>query len=358
MPYKDPQKQKEAKRRYYLKNKYNITDPPKFPPIKIPENVKETQYPGYYIKNDGTAYRSPGKYDRYVKLNEYGLIPLSTSLRGNPAHTKYQYSSINVSLRDENGKYLRQKKVNIHRLVAEAFIPNPNNYDSVEHKDRNKLNNHVSNLEWMSIHDNKSSWERDKDYSKKMSDSLRMGKAYGIGINDVEFEGRHSPIYKRWLKVLKDCKIGNKTICEEWKRYSKFKSWVENQNLDKDSILYLIKGNEYCPENYVITSYNLINVLSFKRRGKYPLGVSLTNPGRTENIRYAARCGKSHHLGCFDTIEECHLEWQKHKVKEINSLIEKEKDSRVIELLMLVKNSIDNDIVHCRETVISPFIQQ
>ena len=45
MPYKDPQKQKEAKRRYYQnikqKIKHNISDPPKFPQIKIPENINE-----------------------------------------------------------------------------------------------------------------------------------------------------------------------------------------------------------------------------------------------------------------------------------------------------------------------------
>lgn len=36
----------------------------------------------------------------------------------------------------------------IHRLVAEAFIPNPNNYPEVNHIDRNIKNNNITNLEW------------------------------------------------------------------------------------------------------------------------------------------------------------------------------------------------------------------
>lgn len=41
-----------------------------------------------------------------------------------------------------------RKNYSIHRLVAEAFIPNPNDWPIVNHKDENKANNDISNLEW------------------------------------------------------------------------------------------------------------------------------------------------------------------------------------------------------------------
>lgn len=43
-----------------------------------------------------------------------------------------------------------EKKYLIHRLVAQAFIPNPNNYKEVNHKDENPSNNNVFNIEWCS----------------------------------------------------------------------------------------------------------------------------------------------------------------------------------------------------------------
>lgn len=42
----------------------------------------------------------------------------------------------------------------VHRLVAEAFVPNPNNYNVVHHKDNNKLNAAANNLEWVTMSEN------------------------------------------------------------------------------------------------------------------------------------------------------------------------------------------------------------
>jgi hypothetical protein len=52
-----------------------------------------------------------------------------------------------VRLFNKDKKY---KNHTIHRLVANAFVPNPNNYKEVNHKDENKQNNNADNLEWCS----------------------------------------------------------------------------------------------------------------------------------------------------------------------------------------------------------------
>ena len=59
-----------------------------------------------------------------------------------------------------NGKgYLRvgigKKLLFVHRLVAQKYVPNPNNYPQVNHKDGNKLNNKADNLEWVTNQQNR-----------------------------------------------------------------------------------------------------------------------------------------------------------------------------------------------------------
>ena len=68
------------------------------------------------------------------------------------------------SIGEHGYKYYRlskdgQKKMfYAHRLVAEYFIPNPNNLPIVNHKDGNKLNNNVKNLEWTTKSENTRQW--------------------------------------------------------------------------------------------------------------------------------------------------------------------------------------------------------
>jgi hypothetical protein len=135
----------------------NIENNFTYPSIIIPENMKETQYPGYYITEDGKAYRKPRKNDKYGYYgnpNENGLIYLKPGYRGSTKNKNYYYDCINISLYDENGKFLKQIKKSIHQLVAETFIPNPNNYTEIDHIDRNKRNNSKDNLRWVTRSEN------------------------------------------------------------------------------------------------------------------------------------------------------------------------------------------------------------
>ena len=86
----------------------------------------------------------------YYKINNKGEIYslYSDKILKNKLHPKgYLY----IGLHKNKVKYGRK----IHRLVAEAFIDNPENKPQVNHKDGNKSNNKVSNLEWSTDQENK-----------------------------------------------------------------------------------------------------------------------------------------------------------------------------------------------------------
>lgn len=77
-------------------------------------------------------------------------------------YSLYKNITMNQVLQERIGYYRIQLKADdgtkntilVHRLVALAFIPNPENKPEVNHIDGNKLNNDVSNLEWTTKHEN------------------------------------------------------------------------------------------------------------------------------------------------------------------------------------------------------------
>ena len=53
------------------------------------------------------------------------------------------------------GKNYKRVSMKVHRIIALAFIPNPNNLPEVDHIDNNKINNDASNLQWITGSENK-----------------------------------------------------------------------------------------------------------------------------------------------------------------------------------------------------------
>ena len=90
-------------------------------------------YENYQVSNFGRI-KSLERIDNNNHLVKERILKQSTN--------KYGYQQVHLC---RDGK---QKMLYVHRLVAMAFIDNPNNYEQVNHKDENKCNNHVDNLEW------------------------------------------------------------------------------------------------------------------------------------------------------------------------------------------------------------------
>jgi hypothetical protein len=100
----------------------------------------------------------------YFLVIDNNIIKVFSSWgRGVPKKLKKQSPAYEISQRVGRNGYVRvdlnigkngRKQVFLHRLIAETLIPNPDNLECVDHIDGNKLNNHPSNLQWITRGDN------------------------------------------------------------------------------------------------------------------------------------------------------------------------------------------------------------
>lgn len=113
-------------------------------------------YEGLYQISSWGRVKSLSRIDSRGHKRKEKMRDLSTDKDG--------YKYIGLSKKGE-----KRKNYRIHRLVATAFIPNPNNLPYINHKDTNPSNNHVDNLEWCTIEYNNNYGDR----IKKAKESIR-----------------------------------------------------------------------------------------------------------------------------------------------------------------------------------------
>lgn len=142
-------------------------------------------------------------FEGYYQINENGeVLNVKTGKLRSLRVKKNGYVDVDLYKDGE----IQWKRV--HVLVAEAFIPNPENYPIVMHKDNNKANNHVSNLKWGTISQNTKDayddglfihnkllkyrvYNKDTGFSKEYVGADAIVKELGISKNTVSYYSKN-----------------------------------------------------------------------------------------------------------------------------------------------------------------------
>ncbi len=208
---------------------------------EIIENIKDDQQPSLDFKQL--------KEDKdYLIYSDGRLFSKKTNrfLKGKIDNVGYHVYSLAISDRlSVSGRKL-QKMVYAHRLVAEYFIPNPNNYPYVHHKDENKLNNNIDNLEWVTAKMNAN------EHLKKSIATRRVPKYY---INDLPNE--------KWLVFpenenysisskgrIKNNKTNRLLYLDEHQKYSRVQLGKKHYYIHR--LVYCVFNNDYNLDGFVI----------------------------------------------------------------------------------------------------------
>ena len=177
-------------------------------------------------------------YEGLYKVSNLGRVK---SVHFN--HSKKVTEKILKPIKDRDGyvdaflyKNGKVKHFKMHRLVAEAFIPNPNNLPQINHIDENVNNNRVDNLEWCTVGYNINYGKR----NEKVSNALKGRK--------------RSEEYKKNLSKSISKSRGKKIICiTTGEIFNTIKLAEIKYNIDHSSIIRYFKGKNKSAGKHPVT---------------------------------------------------------------------------------------------------------
>lgn len=177
----------------------------------------------------------PG-YNNYL-INENGEVYSIKSKK----YIKPRINENNYLIIDLYKNNIR-KTYKLHRLVAQAFLDNPDNLPQVNHKDCNKLNNNISNLEWCTASQNtKHAW--DNGLKEHVRSKLKeLGK---INIKYAQ-KARIKHLDENLKELFDDIfinKMSNKNICKKYKLFTSYVSQIKNKQFLKTALKEYEKSN-------------------------------------------------------------------------------------------------------------------
>lgn len=190
---------------------------------------------------------APGCEGRYA-VSTFGRLAALSFLYYQGEYPCYRKQRIKRLKKNSHGYLManviyngRSRLYSVHRMVAEAFIPNPDKLPCVNHKDENKANNRVENLEWCTYQYNVRYGEQYKVRSLKSKQELKYRKPIVQLSEDGLYINTYRSIYQAVQETgvdkpsVRRCLSGKRKTCGgfRWLYLSDYESQV---SMSKNSI--------------------------------------------------------------------------------------------------------------------------